>query len=77
MRSGKAVGPDELSTDMLKALGRPGIKWMTRILGVVWQEQCIPNEWRTSVLVPIFKKKGNCYTRVFTIQRDKASMSFS
>jgi hypothetical protein len=61
MRSGKAVGPDELSTDMLKALGTPGLKWMTRILRVIWQEQCIPNDWRTSVLVPIFKKKGNIH----------------
>src|SRR5579864_5765786 len=61
MRSGKAVGPDELSTNMLKALGTPGLKWMTRILRVIWQEQCIPNDWRTSVLVPIFKKKGNIH----------------
>ena len=37
MRSDKAVGPDEQSIDKLKALGRPGIKWMTRIMKVVWQ----------------------------------------
>ncbi len=61
MKSGKSVGPDELSTDMLKALGRPGIKWITRIMRVVWQQQRIPDDWRTSVLVPIFKKKGNIH----------------
>lgn len=61
MKSGKAVGPDQISTDMFKVLGKPGLRWITRIMRAVWQEQCIPEDWRTSVLVPIFKKKGDIH----------------
>ena len=45
MKSGKAVGPDEISTDILKVLGRPGVTWVTRVMRAVWSEQRIPDDW--------------------------------
>ena len=57
MKLGKAAGPSEVSMNMIMASGKLGVrikKFCERILdGEDW-----PEEWNTSVVVPIFKGKG-------------------
>ena len=61
MKGGKAVGPDGVAADMVKALDDVGVRWLTRVIQAVWRDKKIPDEWKESVMVPIFKKKGNIH----------------
>ena len=59
MKLGKAGGPTELTSDMLLALGDEGVDWLTELLNKVWKEEEIPEDWKHSTLIRIFKGKGN------------------
>lgn len=56
MKGGKAAGVDELTADMIKAAGIHGIQWLHRILGVIWKENKVPDEWKKGIIIPLFKK---------------------
>ena len=32
-----------------------------RVIDAIWKEKRIPNDWLESILVPIFKNKGNIH----------------
>lgn len=51
MKTGKAVGPDNIPVEVWKFLGDEGIVWLT-----MYGE--MPEEWRTRPVLPIFKNKG-------------------
>lgn len=59
MKNGKAVGPDQIPAEVWKSLGEEGIRLLTEFLNMVMIKEIIPNEWRESLLVPIFKVKGD------------------
>ena len=56
LKSFKAAGPDGIMAEVLKAGGEPVVDWILRILRKVWHEEQIVDEWRTSTIVPLFKK---------------------
>ena len=56
IKSGKAVGEDEIRPEMLKALTGEGILWLTRVCQVAWKLGKTPRDWQTGVIIPIFKK---------------------
>ena len=55
------MGPDGVAADMVKALDDVGVRWLTRVIQAVWRDKKIPDEWKESVMVPIFKKKGSIH----------------
>ena len=59
MKGGKAVGPDNLPVEVWKTLGDTGVKFLTRLFNQLLEGKRMPDEWRTSTLVPIFKNKGD------------------
>ena len=59
MKKGKAVGPDELSLEVWKCMGDMGIKFLTRLFNKLLVGEWIPEKWRKSVLIPIYKNKGD------------------
>ena len=59
MKSGKATGPSEVSVEMIIASGEIGIKVMMNLCQCVLDGKGMPNEWKSSVIVPIFKGKGD------------------
>ena len=59
MKAGKARGPSEVVGEMLKAVGKKGIKRLTELCNQVVREGAIPREWQLSTLIPIFKGKGD------------------
>ena len=59
MKSNKVRGVSEVSIDMVKAGGEEEIQWMWEVLREVWRLERIPDEWTRSVIVPIFKNKGD------------------
>ncbi|MCX8759409.1 hypothetical protein NOK64_26755 [Vibrio parahaemolyticus] len=58
MKCGKAIGPDGLPIEVWKCIGEVGIKWLTKFFNIILKTKKIPDEWRKSSLVPIFKNKG-------------------
>ena len=61
IKTGKAVGVDELSVEMVKANRLVGIKWLTRLLNVCFTAGEIPTEWRREVIVPTWKGEGDIH----------------
>ncbi|MCJ8742455.1 hypothetical protein PDJAM_G00082310 [Pangasius djambal] len=59
MKSGKAVGPDDIPMEVWKCLGEAAVEFLTSLFNRVLESKKMPEEWRGSVLVPIFKNKGN------------------
>ncbi|KAK3560749.1 hypothetical protein QTP86_016542, partial [Hemibagrus guttatus] len=59
MKSGKAVGPDDIPLEVWKCLGEAAVEFLTSLFNRVLESERMPEEWRRSVLVPIFKNKGD------------------
>ena len=57
MKKGKAVGPDELPVEVWKCMEEMGIKFLTRLFNRLLMGKWMPEEWRRSVLIPIYKNK--------------------
>ncbi|KAK3545312.1 hypothetical protein QTP70_003656 [Hemibagrus guttatus] len=59
MKSGKAVGPDDIPVEVWKCLGEVAVGFLTSLFNRVLESEKMPEEWRRSVLVPIFKNRGD------------------
>ena len=59
MKSGKAAGLSEVNVEMIRASGEVGVKVMMDLCQRVLYGKGMPDEWKTSVIVPIFKGKGD------------------
>ena len=59
MISGKATRPSEVSVEMIVASGEIGAKVVMELCQRVLDGTGMPDEWKTSVIVPIFKGKGD------------------
>ena len=59
IKKGKAVGPNELPIEVWNCMGEMGIKFLTRLFNRLLVGEQMPEEWRRSVLIPIYKNKGD------------------
>ena len=59
MKSGKAVGPDNIPVEAWKCLGEVAVDFLTKLFNNILKSGRMPDEWRKSILVPIFKNKGD------------------
>ncbi|KAK3568499.1 hypothetical protein QTP86_008605 [Hemibagrus guttatus] len=59
MDSGKAVGPDDIPVEVWKCLGEAEVEFVTSLFNRVLESERMPEEWRRSVLVLIFKNMGD------------------
>jgi hypothetical protein len=59
MKLGKATGVSEVAAEHMAASGMVGIEVITKIANRVLDGEGIPDEWRCSVLVPLYKGKGD------------------
>jgi len=58
MKGGKAMGPDGIRIEVWRCLGDRAIVWLTNLFNLIFRSNKMPEEWR-SILVPIFKNKGD------------------
>ena len=58
-KKGRAPGIDEVRVEMVIAAGENGISWTERLLNTCIRQGKVPEEWRTGLIVPIWKKKGH------------------
>ena len=58
MKNGKAVGPDDIPVEVWKCIGESALKFLTKLYNRTMESERMPDEWRDSVLIPIFKKES-------------------
>src|SRR3954465_1011087 len=59
MKGGKAMGLDCIPIEVWRGLGDIVIVWLTKLFNLIFRSNKMPEEWRRSILVPIFKNKGD------------------
>ncbi|KAL3363598.1 hypothetical protein AABB24_012720 [Solanum stoloniferum] len=59
MSRGRATGPDEIPVEFWKSTDKAGIEWLTRLFNVIFKTAKMPDEWRWSTMVPLYKNKGD------------------
>ena len=59
MKSGKAAGPSQVSLEMITSSGVVGTDVMMGLCQQVLDGRGIPEDWKMSVAIPIFKGKGD------------------
>ncbi|VFQ92574.1 unnamed protein product [Cuscuta campestris] len=55
----ESLGPDEIRVEFWKHAGRGAWVWLTKLFNVILRTARMPDEWRESLLVPLFKGKGD------------------
>ena len=58
MKNEKAV-VDDIPVEVWKCLGESALKFLTKLYNRTMEGERMPEEWRDSVLIPIFKNKGD------------------
>ena len=59
MKGGKAMGPDCIPIKVWKSPGDIAIVWLTKLFNFIFRANKMPEEWRWSILVSIYKNKGD------------------
>ena len=59
LKIGKAAGPTGVVSEIMKAAGGFGSRWLTDLINNIVKEGCIPDDWRKSILVPVYMGKGD------------------
>ena len=54
-----AVGADEIPAEAWKCMGNFGIKILCKLFNRIMNTEQMPSAWRQSILIPIFKGKGD------------------
>ena len=59
MKKGKAQGPDDIPVEIWITLGNKGVEFLVNFFNRLLQGEKMPDEWRRSVVVPLYKGKGD------------------
>ena len=56
LKQGKSPGDDEITAELIKNCGEPGIIFYHKLCTKIWEEKLWPQDWVNSVFIPIPKK---------------------
>ncbi|GKE49282.1 hypothetical protein Tco_1480540, partial [Tanacetum coccineum] len=59
MGRNKAVGPDKIPIEAWRCLEDKGVKWLMCLFNKIFLSAKMPDEWRLSKVIPIYKNKGD------------------
>jgi hypothetical protein len=57
MKIGKALRSDDIPIEVWRCLRDIAIVWLTKLFNIIFRSNKMHDEWRRSILVPIFKNK--------------------
>jgi hypothetical protein len=57
MKGDKMMGPDGIPIEVWRNLRDVVIVWLTKLFNLIFRSNKMPDKWRRSILVPIFKNK--------------------
>ena len=58
-KANKAGGKSEVTIEMIKALEEFGVEWTYSLLEKIWSTERMPEDWRESKMVKLYKQKGD------------------
>ena len=67
LKNEKAAGKDEITGEMVKGRAERGEDWIWRQCNMAFESGVVPDDWRSAVIVPLYKGKGE-KTDVRTIE---------
>ena len=47
------------SAEVWKCLGEEGLEWLTELFNVIFRTAKMPEEWRSSKIIHLYKNKGD------------------
>ena len=59
MKNGKATGMDGIPVEVWMCLEEEGIDMLWDLMKGIYEQEKISTEWRDSVIIPIYKEKGD------------------
>ena len=59
LKGGKSPGIDEVAVEFLKRGGECVLEWLVRMFNGCFREGKVPKEWKSAVIVPLYKGKGD------------------
>jgi hypothetical protein len=57
MKTCKTLGPDDISIEVWRCFGDIAIVCLNKLFNTIFRSNKMPDEWRRSILVPIFNNK--------------------
>jgi hypothetical protein len=57
IKIGNVLGSDDISIEVWRCFGDIAIMWLTKLFNIIFRSNKMPDEWRRSILVSIFKNK--------------------
>ncbi|KAK3548387.1 hypothetical protein QTP70_012316 [Hemibagrus guttatus] len=75
MKSGKAVGPDDIPVEVWKCLGEAAVKFLTSLFNKVLERERMPEEWRRRVAEKYVRVVQDMYERSRTVVRCSVSQT--
>ena len=58
LKNGKASGKDEITEEMIKGGCDRVVDWIWRLCNMAIVRAVVPEDWRSAVIVPLYKGKG-------------------
>nr|XP_009795786.1 PREDICTED: uncharacterized protein LOC104242434 [Nicotiana sylvestris] len=59
MSRGRAIGPNEIPVELWKSVSKEGLEWIARLFNVIFRTKKIPEDWRRSTIIPMYRNKGD------------------
>jgi hypothetical protein len=59
LKSYKSPGTDQIPDEMIKAGGETLCSEIHRLICSIWNKEELPQQWKESIIVPIYKKGDN------------------
>ena len=75
MTHGKEVGLEDISVEVRKCLGEKAVEFLTKEFNMILASEKMPEEWRKSLVVPIFRNKG--YVQCCSNEKWDKAMQYS
>nr|XP_009777201.1 PREDICTED: uncharacterized protein LOC104226821 [Nicotiana sylvestris] len=72
---GKATGPDEILVKKWKEVERADLEWLTELFNVIFKREKMPEEWRWSLMIPLYKNKCDIATTTGVSRRSTTEVS--
>ena len=58
LKNGNSASKDEITGEMIKGGGDRVVDWIWRLCNMAFENGVVPEDWRSAVIVPLYKSKG-------------------
>ena len=59
LKAGKAAGMDRIAGECIRSGGEVIVEWLVRIFNGCFEVGCVPGDWKSACIVPLYKGKGD------------------